>query len=147
MRSKRTKNQGSKLPQRWCELGLAAAASLAIPTVLCCTPSQADAAVGRAYNLETAVCTVVWKAPYDPNRGIAPANPIESLPYLPAVCSSQSMSRADIRDGIRSLLALGWRAVNASHQTTVVGTSKDGTADLLISAIFTLELERQERSR
>lgn len=115
-----------------------------IATLLSWTSAGAGAIASSPLTVETAVCSVVWKSSYEPSRAIAPANPIESLPYLPALCTSQIMSRAEIRDGVRSLLALGWRAVNTSHQTTMVGTSKDGAAELLISAIFTLERERRD---
>ena len=115
---------------------------LTLGTALSCT--FAFAAV-RASNgeviggVETAVCTVVTKANFDASRPLQPGNPIESLAYLPAVCTSQVMSRADIRDGVRSLLSLGWRVVGASHQVTAVRTDATGMTDLLISAAFTIE--------
>lgn len=90
---------------------------------------------------ETAICTVVTLATVDAQRPLQSGNPVESMAYLPTVCTSQIMSRAEIRDGVRSLLALGWRAVNTSYQVTTLRpqTTVGSGADILISASFVLE--------
>lgn len=118
---------------------------LALTACVAIATSGAYAGAG-AYSVsslskETAICTVVTLATVDAQRPLQSGNPVESMAYLPTVCTSQIMSRAEIRDGVRSLLALGWRMVNTSHQVTAIRpqmTAGSG-ADILISATFVLE--------
>jgi hypothetical protein len=89
---------------------------------------------------ESAVCTVVKRVSIDLSKPLTVSNPIESLSLLPAVCNSRVLSKMEYTDGVRSLLVIGWRVTSASHQVTSLGTNTStGAAELLVSAVFTLE--------
>lgn len=96
----------------------------------------------RAFWVETAICTVVQRATIEPGRPIQLGTPIDLLPSLPAVCTSNATGQTPVAAGVRSLTVAGFRVTGVSHQVTVLPTplqTVEPRAELLISAIFSLE--------
>jgi hypothetical protein len=97
----------------------------------------------KAFWVESTVCTVVVKTPIDAVRPIQAGTPIDLLTSLPAICTSSVTGQNQVQGGIRSLLTAGFRVTGVSHQVAVLSPAGgDGKAELLISAI--LSLERQQ---
>jgi hypothetical protein len=89
--------------------------------------------------VETAICTVVKRGSIDLTKPLLPSNPVETIALSPTVCNGQTLLKQDFSDGFRSLLVIGWRVTAISHQVTNLGVGANGSVELLISAIVTLE--------
>jgi hypothetical protein len=101
--------------------------------------ATANAGVLQITESETAVCTVVKRVSMDLTKPLTTSNPIEGLATLPAVCNGRAMSKLEYGDGIRSLMGTGWTVMSVSHQVTHLGTGSNGSAEMLISAIFSIQ--------
>jgi hypothetical protein len=104
------------------------------------TESYAPTVNNKAYWVETNICSVVLRAPIEPNKTLQANTPIDQLSSLPAVCTSNLTGQNQVAGGVRSLIGVGHRITGLSHQVTALPSiSTDGKVELLISALFSLE--------
>lgn len=102
----------------------------------------------RAFWVDSTVCSVVLKTSIDAIKPLAPGTPIDQLSSLGAICTSNITGQNLVAGGVRSLLAEGFRVTALSHQVVVLAPAgADGRAEVLISALFSLERPQRALAR
>lgn len=88
---------------------------------------------------ESAICTVVLRAPIDASKPLQPSNPMDAMASLPAVCTGNIMQQMTIAGGVRQMMTMNFRVTTVSHQVTPIKSDPDGKTELLITAFYGME--------
>jgi len=101
-----------------------------------------------AFWVDTTICSVVLKTSIDAIKPLAPGTPIDQLSSLGAICTSNISGQNLVTGGVRSLVAEGYRVTAMSHHVAVLApAAADGRAEVLISALFSLERPQRALAR
>lgn len=152
-RAHRSIHQRQALALTWrCAVALCAAACAATAGAAAALPAPgqliAPVVDRSAFWVDSTICSVVLKTSVDAAKPLAPGTPIDQLSSLGAICTSNITGQNLVAGGVRSLLAEGFRVTAMSHHVAVLAPAvADGRAEVLISALFSLERPQRAAAR
>lgn len=120
----------------------ATSALLVIYLGLLSSGNTATAAISASVDsvTETMYCTTLYKGTAEVGKPLLAGGPLEQLANLPTFCAANG-ANIEQRDGVRGLMAAGWRAISVSHNVAVLSAAKEPSdkVELLISAMYILQ--------
>lgn len=94
---------------------------------------------GRLF--ETALCITTHKGSADAGRLFNNGNPLDQMMAFPTSCVLTGLGALERRDGIKGLMANGWRPTSVSHQLMPMTVAQPGgdKLEILLSLVVILQ--------